>query len=148
MTQNDIEHYILQHFSDVHPLNSWGENSFFLNPGRRLKRGTYFATLKDKDGQNDKASHLNRPGVFRLNIGVTKETYLSLFAHLPKRPAKGCCIEGDYDFQAIDTLLPHPVYGWMGWISILNPSPQTFTDCQTLLDDAYEKAWKITIKKM
>jgi hypothetical protein len=148
MHKNDIENYILETFDDVHPLDSWGEKSFFLNPGLRLNRGTYFATLKEKDGENDKASYLNRDGIFRLNMGVSKEFYLSLFQNLPKRPAKGCFIEGDYDFQRVDAILPHPVYGWMGWICVLNPSVETFEECKNLLADAYRKAMKATLKKL
>ena len=114
MLPEDIENYILKNFKDVYPLNSWGEKSFFLNPGNKLKRGTYFATIKEKDGDNDKASYLNRDDVFRLNMGLNKEIYISLFQTLPKRPAKGCVIDGSYDFQKLDVILPHPVYGWMG----------------------------------
>lgn len=148
MNINDIEVYILENFKDVHSLNSWGEKSFFLNPKQQLKRGTYFATLKEKDGDNDKASHLNREGVFRLNIGISKERYLSLFQILPKRPAKGCFIDGNYNFQKTDIILPHPVYGWMGWICILNPSVQTFEICKDFLNDAYNKAMKKTEHKL
>ena len=148
MNKNIIEAYILENFEEVHPLDIWGERSFFLNPGRQLKRGTYFATLKEKDGENDKASHLDRDGVFRLNMGVSKKRYLSLFSYLPKRPAKGRFIEGSYDFQKIDTILPHPVYGWMGWVCVLNPSFETFEDCKNLLDDAYNKALKAATKKL
>ena len=32
------------------------------------------------------------------------------------------------DFTALDRLLPHPVYGQQHWISILNPSDDTFRD--------------------
>lgn len=125
-----------------------GREKLFLNPGQQLKRGTYFATLKEKDGENDKASFLARDGVFRLNIGVTKECYLSLFATLAQRPAKGCCIDGGYDFQKINTILPHPVYGWIGWVCVLNPTPQMFKKCIPLLDNAYEKAMQLTMKKI
>ncbi|MFV0421471.1 DUF6194 family protein [Oleidesulfovibrio sp.] len=45
---------MLESFADVNPLDSWGGKSFFLNPGHQLKRGTYFATLKEKDGDNDR----------------------------------------------------------------------------------------------
>lgn len=148
MLAKDIENYILNNFKDIYPQDSWGERSFFLNPGQKLKRGSYFATIKQKDGENDKASNLAREGVYRLNIGISKACYLSLFSSLPTRPAKGCFIEGDYDFQKIDTILPHPVYGWMGWVSILNPSEDSFKQCQKLLDNAYNKAMNITKKKL
>ena len=148
MNISDIEKYILENFADVNPLDSWGERSFFLNPGKQLKRGTYFATLKEKDGKNDKASNLSRKDIFRLNMGVSKGVYLSLFKTLPKRPAKGCFIDGDYDFERRDIVLPHPVYGWMGWICVLNPSEAKFEMCKYFLDDAYNKAMKATMKKL
>lgn len=144
----DIEDYILENFKDVHPLNSWGEKSFFLNPNKQLKRGTYFATLKEKDGENDKASFLDRENVFRLNMGITKECYLSLFSHIPERPAKGCCIKDDYNFQELNKILPHPIYAWMGWVCVLNPDSKTFETCKKLLDNAYDKAQAITMKKI
>jgi hypothetical protein len=148
MRIEDIEDYILKNFDDVNPLDSWGEKSFFLNPGQQLKRGTYFATLKAKDGENDKASFLDRDNVFRLNMGLTKDCYLSLFSHLPERPAKGCCIKGDYDFHKLNTILPHPIYAWMGWVCVLNPDSKTFEHCKNLLDNAYNKAQQITTKKL
>lgn len=144
----DIEHYILENFDDIVPLESWGEKSFFLNPGGQLKRGTYFATIKEKDGDNDRASHLSRSGIFRLNIGVSKQCYLSLFQKLPQRSAKGQSILWEGDFTEIDKLLPHPIYAWMGWICVLNPSAQTFTLCQSYLEDAYQKAKTTTLNKL
>ena len=35
-----------------------------------LKRGIYFCTIKEKDGDNDKASNLHRYAVFRVNFGI------------------------------------------------------------------------------
>ena len=122
--------------------------SFFLNPQKQLKRGTYFATLKENDGAHDRSSHLDREGVFRLSMGISKKCYRALFQDLPARPTKGRCIAGDYDFERLDTLLPHPVYAWMGWVCVLNPSRQTFQQCKSLLEDAYEKASEITCKKL
>ena len=144
---SDIEQYILDNFDEVNPMDSWGERSFFLNPGNQFKRGTYFATLKARDGDNDQASYLNREGVFRLSMGVSKVCYQDRFQSIPARPAKGGIIEGEYDFQKLDCLLPHPVYGWMGWVCVLSPSMETFSECKTLMDVAYQKALKITMKK-
>lgn len=148
ITPEEIELYILKNYEDVIPLDSWGERSFFINPDRKLKRGTYFSTLKSKDGDNDKASHLNREGVFRLNIGITPKLFNVHVGETSKRPLKGGVIEGDYDFTERDVFLPHPIYGWLNWISILNPSLKSFSLCKLYLDDAYGKAKKITQKKI
>ncbi|MGB3401056.1 MAG: DUF6194 family protein [Microcoleaceae cyanobacterium] len=143
-----IETYLLETYKYVNPINSWGERSYFINPELKLKRGSYFATIKSKDGANDKASYLNRPDVFRLNIGLTPEQYTKLFGMRPSRPCKGGIIAGNYNFQALNTFMPHPVYGWMGWIAINNPDPDNFEKCKEYLDIAYEKALKTTMKKL
>jgi hypothetical protein len=52
---------------------------FFYNPDNSLPKGIYFATIKESDGPNDKASNLDREGVFRLSIGIGKKNYQSLF---------------------------------------------------------------------
>ncbi|HBH26686.1 MAG TPA: hypothetical protein DDX54_04730 [Rhodospirillaceae bacterium] len=148
MNREKIEEFILDTFLDVRPLDTWGERSFFVNPGQKLKRGTYFCTIKDKDGENDKSSNLYRPGIFRFNIGLKKETYHSILGPLPKRPGKGCVIEGDFDFAVIDKLLPHPVYAWMAWACILNPSQESFEACKCLMREAYKKAYTLTIHKI
>jgi hypothetical protein len=132
-----IAQYICERYSGVVPINAWGETSFFYNSKLALPR---FATLKSKDGDNDKASNLTRPSVYRLNIGVSKATYSSLFGVSPSRPAAGGVVNTGHDFSALDTLLPHPVYGWMAWVSVLNPSPATFDSVKPLLDEAHRLA--------
>ena len=66
-------------FSGVIPKSSWGETSLFYNPGNTLPNGIYFCTIKEKDGEHDQASNLNREGVFRLAIGLPSKTYIRLF---------------------------------------------------------------------
>jgi hypothetical protein len=148
MEAEEIENYILEHFININPLDTWGERSFFVNPENKLKRGTYFATIKNKDGKNDSASNLDRKNIYRLNIGISREKYLSLFEIIPKRPSKAMVITGDYNFQQVNEILPHPVYGWMNWVSILNPDKTTFEHCKSLLEDAYIKALKTATDKL
>ena len=119
---------------------AWGETSYFYNPGNLFARGTYFATIKEKDGENDRASALNREGVWRLSMGVRTETFDTLFGPRPSRPAKGGVVDGPWDFERLDALTPHPVYGWMGWIAVLNPSADTFERCRPLIADAHARA--------
>jgi hypothetical protein len=75
-----------------------------------------FATLVTTD-EHDDASDLDRPGVFRLNLGVDRATFERIAAADPEP-----------DYTALDRLLPHPVYARQLWISILNPSDETFTE--------------------
>jgi hypothetical protein len=38
--------------------------------------------------------------------------------------------------------MPHPVYGWMIWVAVLNPVQKAFDDIQPLVETAYAKAKK------
>lgn len=140
MTSNEILEYCLKNLDGTILVNSWGEHGIFYNPGGNLKRGIYVLTVKEKDGDNDKSSKLDREDVYRVNLGVRKDTFSKMFGQTPKRPDKGCVVDMDYDFSSIDTLLPHPVYAWMGWICVLNPSESRFEELKPLIQEAYEYA--------
>ena len=133
---------IIKSFDDVEIHNAWGEISCFYNPNKQMKRGTYFMTIKEKDGENDKASNLDRVNIFRLNFGLPSSVFVEMFGAKPKRPSKGECIDGSWDFTELDKIMPHPVYGWMGWVCVLNPSELTFKTCLLLIQEAYKKAQK------
>jgi hypothetical protein len=142
MDQAAIRRYIATTFAGVDafigseeagsPELAWGDTFFIYDPHRTLKGAKRFpfATIVTKDyGDFDNASNLDRPGVFRLNVGVSKETYTSLFD-----------AAGDHDFTALDVLMPHPVYGPNHWVSVLNPSEATFEELEPLLREAYDRA--------
>lgn len=147
-TPDSILQTLLGRYSGTVAVDAWGETSLFYNPGRALPRGVYFATLKEKDGDNDRASDLNRPDIFRLNVGTSKPLFLERFGPPPPRPGKGQHIEGDWDFTAQDTVTPHPVYGWMSWVSVVTPSQATFDDLRPMIDAAYAKAVASFDKRM
>ena len=85
----------------------------------------------------NQCSTLDRAGVYRLNIGVSPATYRARFGPepFPQEPAESC-----YDFTTLDTVMPHPVYGAMFWLCVLNPSDETFLDVQPLIEEAREVA--------
>jgi hypothetical protein len=111
---------------------AWGDSFFFYNPddldeGRKFP----FATIVTKDYEGfDSASDLNREGVYRLNIGLSRQTYETLFPD-PRT---------EHDFKALDQLMPHPVYGPNHWVSVLNPGDETLARLTPLLTEAYERA--------
>lgn len=140
MKPHDILQACLTNLPDTLLLQSWGESGIFYNPGRTRKRGVYVLTVKEKDGANDRASHLDRPGMFRVNLGLRKETFRRLFGPLPARPPKGGVVETGCDFTAPDQLLPHPVYAWMGWVCVLTPSLETWKAMEPLVRESYEYA--------
>ena len=41
-------------------------------------------------------------------------------------------------FTALDTIMPHPVYGKINWACVLNPSAATFEAVRPLLAEAYQ----------
>lgn len=125
----------------------WGDSFFFYNPDPNVPPDHRFpfVTLVTSD-YNDQFSNLNRPSVFRLNIGVSKQTFTALFGKpvLPSdkdNTAESEANDSDYDFTALDQVMPHPVYGRMYWLCILNPGDETFeTKVRPLIAEAYEMA--------
>lgn len=148
MQVQSIIEKIVNDFEGVVPKASWGETSLFFNPGGLLPNGVYFCTLKEKNGENDKASDLDRAGVFRLSFGISKETFEKRFGSRPKRPPKGGAISTAHDFTLLNELMPHPIYGWMSWVQILNPTESTFEVLSPLISEAYENAVSKFNKKM
>ena len=74
-----------------------------------------FATVVWTDEHDEGApSDLARDGVYRVNVGVDRDTFQQLV---------GSMTEPDY--AAFDRFMPHPVYARQRWISILNPSHET-----------------------
>ena len=108
-------------------VESLGAAFFSLDPERHWPN---FATIVTTDEHDDGApSNLLRPGVFRLNIGVSRATFERLVGSM-----------SDPEYAAFDRLLPHPVYAKQLWISILNPSDTTFRGVvMPLLTEAHDR---------
>ncbi len=147
MNEAEISRYITDTFEGVDVVAASDASFFFYNPDRSLPPDHRFpfVTMVTSDAY-DQFSNLNRPSVFRLNIGLGKQTFRSLFG-LPRLPSgRDSAFEsgdntGTYDFTALDQVMPHPVYGRMYWGCVLNPSDETFaTNVQPLLAEAYELA--------
>lgn len=140
MEESAVSDFILNAFAHVRAATYWGYTFFYYNPDPARADEFYFASLKNADDDYDNASNLNRPGYFRLNIGVGKETFVALFESRPARPTAEGQFDENYDFTAPDQLMPHPVYGRQYWISVVNPSAETFRKLRPLLDEAYSLA--------
>jgi hypothetical protein len=150
MEERAIIQYVIENFDGVDVVTGTdgiasGDTFFIYDPERNLepKRQFPFATIVIKDyGDFDKASNLNRPGVFRLNIGLSNATYRARFGPQPSFPADGGVVDTGHDFSVLDQLIPHPVYAAQSWVSVLNPSIETFEAIQPLLVEAYDQAVK------
>ena len=106
----------------------------------RWELWNWFEPAGTQDNDYDRASHLDRPSVFRLNIGVSRDTYRSLFGPPPAPPGDAGGVATGHDFAALDQLMPHPVYAPQSWVCVLNPSAATFRGLQPLLAEAYARA--------
>ena len=111
MDEASITQYITDTFDGVDIVVALDASFFFYNPDREPEpdRRFPFATLVTNDN-HDQASNLNRPSVFRLNIGISKQTYQSLFGTQVSLSAESGG-ESGYDFTALDQVMPHPVLG-------------------------------------
>lgn len=124
MTEDAITEHFIDLLAGGHFQVADDDTFFFHNSDNKFP----FATLVTKDSEFDNASNLDRPGVFRLNIGVGKETFHALF---------GATDTATIDYTALDRLMPHPVYGKMYWISVINPSDRTFETMKPLIAEAH-----------
>jgi hypothetical protein len=139
LTVEQIVGYAKETFQGVVDDRNWGERALFYNPDQKLPKGIYFLTFKEKNGANDSASQIIA-GQYRLNIGISKAAFTDRFGGIPVRPPAGGVVNTGHDFTACDTITPHPVYGWMSWIAVKNPSSTTFDELKPLLAEAYKLA--------
>jgi hypothetical protein len=106
-----IVDYLMTTYPETDLVTIPGAWFFSLDPEKHFPN---YATIVTND-EHDQASDLERPGVFRLNLGVDKATFERLVD-----------IDAEPDYAALDTILPHPVYAAQRWISILNPTASTW----------------------
>jgi hypothetical protein len=129
---------LLNRFNHLAVKKTWGETSLFFDPNEVSAHGSYFVTIKESDGANDQASNLDRDGIFRVSFGVSRNSYEALFGPKPPRPTKGEVIQTGHDFTQTNLLMPHPIYAWMHWVQVLNPSQETWNSNQNLIQESYE----------
>jgi hypothetical protein len=148
MDQSGVVRYITETFDGVDVVEADGNAFFFAHPGRDTEpdHRMPFATLVTSDAYN-RASDLDRPGVFRLNIGVGRETYHTLFGALPPPAGVDGVVETGHDFTVLDQVMPHPVYAQQFWVCVLNPGETTFRAVQLLLTEAYQRSVKRLARK-
>ena len=129
MNELEVADYIMKTFPQVETTQAYGYDMFFYSSDRKLS----FATMISSDYDYDNVSNLSRPGVFRLNIGVSKQTFQSLFGTDEVNLKV-------YDFTALDVIMPHPEYAGYHFICVLSPSKETFEKIRPLLAEAYDIA--------
>lgn len=124
-----IRRHLSRSFPGTQELEANGDSFFIHDPERDLppERQIPWATIVTSDAY-DRFSDLDRPGIFRLNAGLSKECFHELFP-----------VAADHDPTALDVLMPHPVYGGQYWACVLNPET-TWPRTQELLLHAHALA--------
>jgi hypothetical protein len=125
--REDLTRLIRERWPDAVVLSIDSATFFSLDE----KHWPNFATIvwTDEHDVEPVSDLARRPGVYRLNIGVGRETFRRLTEPITTP-----------DYTAVDTILPHPVYAKQHWISILNPSHDTVRDVVVpLLHEAHDR---------
>ncbi len=130
MNESAVADYITSTFDGVETQVNLGYTFFFYCSERMVA----FATIASTGNEYETISDLDRPGVYRLNIGVSRETFESLFG-----PANRLDLS-KYDFTALDVIMPHPDYARQHFICVLSPSDATFEKMRGYLAEAYDIA--------
>jgi hypothetical protein len=138
MNADAMRRHIEDAYDGLRVLDNAGDSFFLYDPAGDLppERQHPFATIVTGDSY-DTVSKLDRPGAYRLNIGLTRDTYVSLFGAAPKqRDDQGVLVTG-VDYAATDRLMPHPIYASQYWVSVVNPDQATLDTVRRLLTEAH-----------
>lgn len=126
MDEASITRYIMETFPDVEMIENYGYTMFFY----KTDHSVAFATLISADYDYDRYSNLDRPGVFRLNLGIRKQSFQALFGTEKIDTSR-------YDYTALNTIMPHPEYAPQSYVCVLNPVGATAKEAEKLLAEAY-----------
>ena len=96
MSQTEIEAFI-NHMPNVAHQDGMGYRFFFVGEDRMLP----FATIASADNEHDSRSMLDREGVYRINIGVSRATFEELVGD---KDVDSC------NYAELNVFLPHPEY--------------------------------------
>jgi len=123
MNQTEVETFVAG-LENVQRVENFGYTFFFVGDDHRLP----FVTLVNSDYGYDNVSNLNREGVFRVNIGISKETFKNLIGESGSESV---------DYSVLNVFLPHPDYAKQNFICILNPSGENIETTKKLIEEAH-----------
>lgn len=119
--------YIVTTFPDLQCEVVQGNWFFFRGADRNVPA----ITLMSNDAF-DTYSDLGRPSVYRLNIGVSSDTF--------DRLIPGSARTSAVDYTESDRILAHPEYGGAKWVCVVSPSEDTFAETvRPLLAEAHRR---------
>ena len=121
------------------PELSWGDAFFYYAPDGQVPQHIQpYGTIVTKDYPDDTASRLGAvesgPDRWRVNIHVDRKAFERLTGEAPRELTR------PRDFTAVDEFAPHPVYGRLGWVAVVNPAERTMGTVIELLREAHDAA--------
>jgi hypothetical protein len=117
------------------PELAWGDAFFYCAPdGRMPVRTQPYGTIVTKDYPGDTASDLDRTHRWRVNIHVDRATFRELTGEDPRRLTQW------RDHAEADRVMPHPVYGELGWVAVVDPGEEATRLVLELLRQAHDAA--------
>ncbi|MFJ2744904.1 DUF6194 family protein [Streptomyces sp. NPDC087440] len=120
---------------DGTPEQVWGDAFCYYAPDGQVPQTVQpYATVVTKDYPGDTDSALDAPGRWRVNVHVDRATFRAFTGEEPRSLAL------PRDHAAADVVLPHPVYGELGWLCVVNPAARTTETLHRLLREAHEAA--------
>jgi hypothetical protein len=123
---------------DGSPEIAWGDAFFYYAPDGVVPQTQPFATIVTKDYPDDRTSHLDRPGAFRVNVAAGTDQFTRWTGQDPRDfVAPEASPAGDLQD---DVVIGHPVYGSLGWLCAVNPGERTASTIQELLAQAHRLA--------
>jgi hypothetical protein len=126
LNQVELEAF-LDGLPDVQQSEAYGYKFYFVGDDHRLP----FTTIASSDNEYDNVSNLDREGVYRVKIGVSRETFKRLF---------GPADSADVDYTALNVFLPHPDYAKQNFICILSPAGGNVEATRQLILEAHSIA--------
>lgn len=110
---------------NVQREDSFGYAMFFVGDDHMVP----FVSIAASDNEYDSVSNLNREGVFRVNIGVSRKTFAALFGD---RDVEGI------DYATLNVFMPHPHYAKQHFVCILNPEGENIEHTKMLIREAHD----------
>lgn len=116
-----------------HPEISWGDRFFYYAPDGEVPHNRQpYATIVTKNYPNDEDSRLDEPGRWRVNVHAGSQLFTELLGY-PPRSVDPSTI----DFAEADVFMPHPLYGSLGWVAVVEPGERTTPRLLEVLRDAH-----------
>lgn len=119
------------------PKLAWGDTFFYYAPDGQIPQNIQpYATIVTKNYPDDTASNLDPEGRWRVNIQVEPTTFREVTGEDPRS------LKRAWSYDTTDAIMPHPIYGPQGWISVVNPASTTIDTVKRLLEKAHVAAHK------